>query len=612
MPDAKQRLREQRKAIETLQEQLKALRKAEETLGKNAADALAQSLEIRQQLATLTHDTPDILPRERSGVEALVQSLDDRINDALRRQVRTIFDKQRAHTADALRKDYLEVGFKKPVLLTRLTEALVREVEELNLTSGQAGPDGRAQAQQRWQAVYDACDGKQPEIAALRKKAAAFLPPWWRRFWPVLAAGVVLLIGLVGVFALLRSPAVPRPALERLEPAEVNRGSAPLMLIMIGQDFADDAVVQWVDADNVTTTITPTIRSGDRMTVTVAADLLQRAGTARISVLNPSTNQVSSERTLVINELTPTPTPSATITPTPTPTPTSTPTLTPTPTPTAVTGELGCTLKLTTDSVTATLPINTVTVGEPTVGLVQWSFSVIAYQSADCGINGVSDVKKVVQRDFQFTLPGDAADQIIEPTPSVARLTQDQEKPLTVILAQDWRLKGRNTNLEAGSLTLGLEYRLGNKWTKVQDKNGEPLQLILQWNDISVATVTPTPTRPPTRTPTPTPSFLNGTIKLNRPDGGYTAFSGQSVTLVWEWSGAPLTGEQVFVVGYKHNNKEEKCQPEKKTECSITPVETGDYVWSVWIEDGTSKKISNESPERGFVVRPEPTPVGAR
>lgn len=606
MPDAKQRLREQRKAIETLQEQLKALRKAEETLGKNAADALAQSLEIRQQLATLT---PDILPRERSGVEALVQSLDDRINDALRGQVRTIFDKQRAHTADALRKDYLEVGLKNKTLLTRLTEALVREVEELNRASGQAGPDGRAQAQQRWQAVYDACDGKQTEIAALRKKAAAFLPPWWRRFWPVLAAGVVLLIGLVGVFALLRPPAVPRPALERLEPAEVNRGSAPLMLIMIGRDFADDAVVQWVDADNVTTTITPTIRSGDRMTVTVAADLLQRAGTARISVLNPSTNQVSSERTLVINELTPTPTPSATITPTPTPTHTPTPTLTPTPTPTAVTGELGCTLKLTTDSVTAPLGINAVTVGEPKVVRVQWSFSVIAYQSGDCGINGVSDVKKVVQRDFQFTLPGDAADQIIEPTPSVARLTQDQEKPLTVILAQDWRLKGLNADLEAGSLTLGLEYLLGNDWIKVEDKNGEPLQLVLSWNRIAVYTATPTAAPTRTRTPTPTPSFLNGTITLDGPVDGYSEILGGSFALKWTWSGAPLTGKQVFVVGYKHNNKEEKCQPEKKTECSITPVETGDYTWLVWVEDGSGHRISDQSPEQRFVVRePKATP----
>ena len=566
-----------------------------------AAAALAQSLAIRQQLDSLP---PEFLPRERQALLARVQTLDDRIDEALRQQVRGIFAKQRTHTADALRKDYLEVGLKNPGLLKRLTDALVAATEALNQEETGA-TNSHVQAQQRWQAVYDACNGKQPELAAARKKAKGHLPPWWQKHWPLLA-GSATLVMLLALAIIYVAPPREGPVIAGLEPSSVDAASGPRTLIVSGSNFADDAVVEWVGKNNETVVLTPTLRSTDRVTVTVGADLLQQAGTVYISVRNGATNLVSSGRSLTIQALTATPTYTpVTLTDTPVP-PTNTP-VPPTPTPSPIVGDLPCVLKLTvSDSGEAKLPIDVVTVGESKSGPVAWSFSVLPVVEKDCGQNGQSDVEEIIKRGYRFT-PADEESWILERTSPTLRLKK--VGPLKVELAQEWRVKALSENQDVGSLTFGLEYQISaEEWKTVQGSDGQPLQITLTWGPITVATVTPTATPKPTRTPTPTPSWLIEKIILTKPTEGETLFADKMVTFEWAWDGPALQGKQTFQAQFIKNGTEElDCHSMEKS-CQMS-LSAGDYTWWVWIEDGTGKRISDESSKWTFVVRePKPDP----
>lgn len=605
MPDASQRLQEQGKALETLQQQLKKIQEAEAAMGGKAAAALAESLAVRQQLDSLQ---PEHLPRERQALLTRVQTLDDRIDEALRQQVRGIFAKQRTHTADALRKDYLELGLQNPVLLKRLTDGLVAATEALNQEEIGAAKS-QVQARQRWQAVYDACDGKQPALAAARKKAAGYLPPWWQKYWPLLAGGAILVVALVFAATYFVRPR-SEPVIDRLEPASVNEDSDPVMLILVGSNFDSDAVVQWTGTDNKMTIITPTLPSTNQVTVTVGANLLQEAGTARITVRNRAANQVSNERLFVIQPLTPTPTPTP-VTPTDTPvtpTDTPTPTLTPTPTPMPIIGDLPCILKLTVDgNGEAQLPIEKVTFGEPKKGVVSWSFTVLPVEPMDCGSNGQSDVEEITQRDYRLT-PADQADWLVERTSPTLRLKK--AGPLKVELVHEWRVKASTQNQEAGSLSFGLEYQISDTaWKPVQGKDGKPLQITLKWDQITVATPTPTvtwtPTPSRTRTPTgtPTPGKLNGKITLIEPVERQTLTADQNWTFKWEWTGPALQDKQAFRVQFIKNGTEtSECPHTTETQCKFS-LSAGEYSWRVWIEDGAGKRISDESSDGKFVVR---------
>jgi hypothetical protein len=605
MPDAIQRLHEQGKVLETLKELLGEIREAEAALSGKAAAALGPSLAIRQRLDSLPSE---YLPRERQALLARVQALDDRIDEALRMQVRGIFARQRTHTADALRKDYLEVGLKNPDLLKRLTDAMVAATEALNQEEAGAA-NSQVQARQRWQAVYDACDGKQPALAAARKKAKGYLPPWWQKYWPLLAGGAILVVALVFAATYFVQPR-SEPVIDWLEPASVNEGSGAVMLTLAGSNFDPDAVVQWVGTDNKTIIITPTPGSTDQVTVTVGANLLQQAGNVRITVRNRAANQVSNEKLFVIQALTPTPTHTP-VTPTDTPvTPTDTPkpTNTPTNTPTPVIGDLSCVLKLTvSENGEAQLPIEKVTVGEPKIGLVSWSFTVLPVEPKDCGSNGQSDVEEITKRDYRLT-PADQAGWLVERKSPTLRLKK--AGPLKVELVHEWRIKALTENQEAGSLNFGLEYQISaEEWKPVQGSDGKPLQITLKWDQIKVATATPTathtptPIHTPTPTRTPTPSKLNGTILLTDPGDGQTLTADQNWKFRWEWNGPALQGKQVFRVQFIKNGTETlECPLTTKTQCDFS-LPTGEYEWKVWIEDGAGKKISDESSVGKFVVR---------
>lgn len=612
MPDAIQRLHEQRKVLETLQELSGKLRETEAALSNRAAAALAQSLAIRQQLDSLP---PEFLPRERQALLARVQTLDDRIDEALRKQVRGIFARQRTHTADALRKDYLEVGLKNPGLLKRLTDALVAATEALNQEETGA-TNSHVQAQQRWQAVYDACNGKQPALAAARKKAAAFLPFWQRLPLLWLAGGVLLFLGIVAIvlLAFLSRRDGKALAISSIEPSSAIEGSAELTLTIRGANFDNDTVLQWRDEANGLTIITPTLHTSDQLTTTVAASLLQRAGNVFIRLHNVGADRYSNEMTFVVAAPTPTPTSPATFTPTPPPTDTPTPTNTPTLTPTPIIGDLPCVLKLTVSgSGEAKLPIDMVTVGEPKSESVSWLFSVLPDNDKDCGEGHVDEITK---RDYRFT-PLDDEGWILERTSPTLRLKAVGR--VKVELVQQWKVNALSEDQETGSLNFGLEYQIGaEEWKPVQGSDGKPVQITLTWGRIAVATATPTATPKPTRTPTPTPSWLNGTITLMEPKPGQTLYTDQSPTFKWKWEGPALQGKQRFHVQFTKSGTAEKsdCQAITSLKNEAQNVEAscqqslaaGDYTWRVWIEDGAGKKISNESAEDNFVVR-EPTPT---
>lgn len=610
MPDAIQRLHEQGKVLETLKELLGEIREAEAALSDKAAAALGPSLAIRQRLDSLPSE---YLPRERQALLARVQALDDRIDEALRMQVRGIFARQRTHTADALRKDYLEVGLKNPDLLKSLTDSLVAATEALNQEEAGAA-NSQVQARQRWQAVYDACDGKQPALAAARKKAKGYLPPWWQKYWPLLAGGAILVVALVFAATYFVQPR-SEPVIDWLEPASVNEGSGSVMLTLAGSNFDPDAVVQWVGTDNKTIIITPMPGPTNQVTVTVGANLLQQAGTVRITVRNRAANQVSNEKLFVIQALTPTPIATPTDTATPTLTPTPTPTDTPTPTPTPIIGDLPCALKLTvSENGEANLLVGVVTVGKPgpkTAG--NWSFAVSPIGEKDCG---ELNMKDIVRRAYRLSPAQDDPSWVIQRTVETARIEQTGRTQVKVI--QDFRVLALTESQPPDSRSFGLEYKVSDTgWKDVLGSDGKPLQITLKWDQIRVATVTPTATQTPTpswtRTPTrtPTPSFLNGTFTLQEPVNGQTLYLGDSAGLKWNWSGAALQAKQVFVMKYEYNGKSGECKPENsKTECSISLSETGDYTWWVWIADGAGKRISNESKHWEFVVRehlPNPT-----
>jgi len=535
---ARQRLLQQSDAIQVLLTQSTEIKKAEEALRKDAAQALAQSLAIRRQLDSLLSE---YLPRERQALLARVQTLDDHIDEALRDQVRGIFKKQRTHTADALRKDYLEVGLKNadmlknPDVLKRLTDALVTATEALNQEEAGAA-NSQVQARQRWQAVYDACDGQQPALAAARKKAKGYLPPWWQKYWPLLAGGAILVVLLVLAMFYLAQPR-EGPVIAGLEPSSVGAESGPMTLIVSGSNFADDAVVEWVDTDNKTTIITPTLGSPDQVTATIDTNLLQQAGTVRITVRNRAANQVSNERLLVIQALTPTPTHTP-VTPTDTPVP---PTNTPTNTPMPVIGDLPCVLKLTVNgSGEARLPIEQVTVGEAKRGSVAWSFSVLPVVEKDCGQNGQSDVEEITKRDYRLT-PADEAGWLVERTSPTLRLKK--AGPLKVELVQEWMVKALSENQEAGSLDFGLEYQISTtEWKTVQGSDGKPLQITLKWDQITVATATP----PPTATPKPRPTITAGTVTYPTPILEEPADNAQAegtVKFAWKYPGTVGLGK---------------------------------------------------------------------
>jgi plastocyanin len=72
------------------------------------------------------------------------------------------------------------------------------------------------------------------------------------------------------------------PVLTRLNPSSAPVGSAALTLILDGTNFAEDAVVHW---NNIT--LTPTNIANDQIIVTIPAELLATAGSAKVTVVNP-------------------------------------------------------------------------------------------------------------------------------------------------------------------------------------------------------------------------------------------------------------------------------------------------------------------------------------
>jgi hypothetical protein len=79
----------------------------------------------------------------------------------------------------------------------------------------------------------------------------------------------------------------PVPSLDSISPASARAGDPDETLIVIGTDFANDAVVRWHDGATITD-LSTTYVSPSELSVVVPASLLASAGTFEVSVFNPA------------------------------------------------------------------------------------------------------------------------------------------------------------------------------------------------------------------------------------------------------------------------------------------------------------------------------------
>lgn len=171
-------------------------------------------------------------------------------------------------------------------------------------------------------------------------------PPWWRRRWVLITAGVVIVLGFIGS---LNQPdetsatltiTTPRDGAEVSESSVQVRGTAPANAeIVLDLSFASDkrttaesdgAWVMTVDLDEGDNDLA--FRLGDQRNAVKTIRVTYDPSLA-VASETPTVRPTPSPRPTPTRRATPTPLPTPTRAPTPTPVPTPIPTPTPVPTP---------------------------------------------------------------------------------------------------------------------------------------------------------------------------------------------------------------------------------------------------------------------------------------
>jgi hypothetical protein len=85
---------------------------------------------------------------------------------------------------------------------------------------------------------------------------------------------------------------VPVFSLTSISPTSVSAGSGPFTLTLNGNGFTSNSTVQW-KAGSTTTPIMPTFVNANQLTATISGTLVSSAGTAQVSVSDPSSGSTS-------------------------------------------------------------------------------------------------------------------------------------------------------------------------------------------------------------------------------------------------------------------------------------------------------------------------------
>lgn len=127
-----------------------------------------------------------------------------------------------------------------------------------------------------------------------------------RRCWIAVCFGALALMiaGCGGGSKSSSTPSTPRnpiPRLDAMSPINAPAGSRPLTLTVIGSSFISGSVVQWNGASRTTTYVSST-----RLTAQISPGDLANAGTAIVTVFNPSPGGgTSGNLTFTIRSVTP-------------------------------------------------------------------------------------------------------------------------------------------------------------------------------------------------------------------------------------------------------------------------------------------------------------------